>query len=291
MRSSNPALRATAVVAVLAALTAGTATTAQAGKTIEGQSPAAARHDHDHYRYDRSARPLSHQVGPRLGLPDRRRVHVLLRPQRHGRRTPAPQAGPPPRVAGRPRRPRTTRTTRMSSFQLERRRSRTRSAGTTTPGTSWSPRSAPAQAWTDYYDLDYFGEIWAEGRYKAVEGTARTFTLTEGKELYLDCVGPVAHGYPGTTSAAAASPALPPRRRSAKARPPSCRTRSARSALPDRALHRGTRTTGPALSLPARSSVRGGRRRPGPPISCSGHASRSIERRSRVRPSHGCVPA
>ena len=28
-----------------------------------------------------------------------------------------------------------------------------------------------------------------------------------------------------------------------------------------------------------------------PPISCSGPASRSIERRSRVRSSHGCVPA
>lgn len=53
------------------------------------------------------------------------------------------------------------------------------------------------QAWTDYYDLDYFGEVWAEARYKAVKGTARDFSRTEGKELYLDCVGPVAHGYPG----------------------------------------------------------------------------------------------
>ena len=53
------------------------------------------------------------------------------------------------------------------------------------------------QAWTDYYDLDYFGEIWAEARYKAVKGTVRDFTRSEGKELYLDCVGPVRHGYPG----------------------------------------------------------------------------------------------
>jgi hypothetical protein len=54
-----------------------------------------------------------------------------------------------------------------------------------------------AQAWTDYYDLDYFGELWAEGRYKAIKGTVRDFTRSDGKEAYLDCVGPVAHGYPG----------------------------------------------------------------------------------------------
>lgn len=54
-----------------------------------------------------------------------------------------------------------------------------------------------SQAWTDYYDLDYFGELWAEARYKAVKGTSRDFTRNEGKELYLDCVGPVAHGYSG----------------------------------------------------------------------------------------------
>jgi hypothetical protein len=54
-----------------------------------------------------------------------------------------------------------------------------------------------SQAWTDYYDLDYFGELWAEGRYKALKGTTRDFTRAEGKEGYLDCVGPVAHGYSG----------------------------------------------------------------------------------------------
>lgn len=53
------------------------------------------------------------------------------------------------------------------------------------------------QAWTDYYDLDYFGEAWAEGRYRAITGTSRDFTRVEGKETYLDCVGPVAHGYLG----------------------------------------------------------------------------------------------
>ena len=37
------------------------------------------------------------------------------------------------------------------------------------------------QAWTDYYDLDYFGEKWAEARYQALKGTARDFTLTGGQ--------------------------------------------------------------------------------------------------------------
>ena len=53
------------------------------------------------------------------------------------------------------------------------------------------------QAWTDYYDLDYFGELWAEARYEALKGATRDVSRTLGKEAYLDCVGPVAHGYPG----------------------------------------------------------------------------------------------
>lgn len=58
-------------------------------------------------------------------------------------------------------------------------------------------KAGETQAWTDYYDLDYFGELWAEARYKAVKGTTRDFTRSEGKETYLDCAGPVAHGYTG----------------------------------------------------------------------------------------------
>jgi hypothetical protein len=54
-----------------------------------------------------------------------------------------------------------------------------------------------AQAWTDYYDLDYFGELWAEARYHTLKGTAIDLSRTRGKEIYLDCVGPVAHGYTG----------------------------------------------------------------------------------------------
>lgn len=53
------------------------------------------------------------------------------------------------------------------------------------------------QAWTDYYDLDYFGAQWATARWTAVKGTSRTFSTGEGKEAYLDCAGPVAHGYQG----------------------------------------------------------------------------------------------
>lgn len=53
------------------------------------------------------------------------------------------------------------------------------------------------KAWTDYYDLDYFGAQWATARWSAVKGTSRTFSTGEGKEAYLDCAGPVAHGYQG----------------------------------------------------------------------------------------------
>ena len=149
-----------------------------------------------------------------------------------------------------------------------------------------------AQAWTDYYDLDYFGKLWAEGRYKAVEGTARTFTLSEGKELYLDCVGPVAHGYPGNYLSNRGVTAPPRRRRSARVRPPSCPTRSARSAPRDPQLAPGRRRPGRHFAAgPVVCVRRAGGVAPRPPISCSGHASRSIERRSRVRSSHGCVPA
>lgn len=49
-----------------------------------------------------------------------------------------------------------------------------------------------AQAWTDYYDLDYFGERFFEARF------GRDISRTLGKELYLDCAGPVAHGYTGS---------------------------------------------------------------------------------------------
>jgi hypothetical protein len=65
---------------------------------------------------------------------------------------------------------------------------------------AWNELVAKAsltQAWTDYYDLDYFGQQWAQSRYLAVKGTTRSFTLAEGKESYLDCAGPVSHGYPG----------------------------------------------------------------------------------------------
>lgn len=51
------------------------------------------------------------------------------------------------------------------------------------------------QAWTDYYDLDRFASSWAPARWSATTGAARAFTSTDAKEAYLDCAGPVAHGY------------------------------------------------------------------------------------------------
>ena len=53
------------------------------------------------------------------------------------------------------------------------------------------------QAWTDYYDLDYFAERWAEARWVTVTGTRRDLTMQTAKEVYLDCAGPVSHGYRG----------------------------------------------------------------------------------------------
>lgn len=54
-----------------------------------------------------------------------------------------------------------------------------------------------AQAWTDYYDIDRLAVPWIEARHVAVKGTPRTYTQTEAKEGFLDCAGPVAHGYFG----------------------------------------------------------------------------------------------
>lgn len=53
------------------------------------------------------------------------------------------------------------------------------------------------QAWTDYYDLDHFAAPWASGAWSAVTGSPRTFGTAEAKEAFLDCAGPVAHGYRG----------------------------------------------------------------------------------------------
>lgn len=54
-----------------------------------------------------------------------------------------------------------------------------------------------SQAWTDYYDLDFFASPWAPAHWGATATAPRTFTTTEAKEAYLDCAGPVAHGYRG----------------------------------------------------------------------------------------------
>lgn len=58
-------------------------------------------------------------------------------------------------------------------------------------------RVGVTQAWTDYYDIDAFAVPWATARWSAVKGTSRAFSTWEAKEAYLDCAGPVAHGYQG----------------------------------------------------------------------------------------------
>lgn len=47
-----------------------------------------------------------------------------------------------------------------------------------------------SQAWTDYYDINIFAQEWL-----AQKGYA--FSSGLSKELWLDCAGPVSHGYTG----------------------------------------------------------------------------------------------
>jgi hypothetical protein len=56
---------------------------------------------------------------------------------------------------------------------------------------SWAEVSARGtNPWVDYYDLDTHAVEWLAGH-------GYTFDKTLSKELYSDCAGPVAHGYPG----------------------------------------------------------------------------------------------
>ncbi len=58
-------------------------------------------------------------------------------------------------------------------------------------------RVGTAQAWTDYYELDTFAQPWITKRWAATMGTSKTFSTSQAKEGWLDCRGPVAHGYRG----------------------------------------------------------------------------------------------
>lgn len=53
------------------------------------------------------------------------------------------------------------------------------------------------QAWTDYYEIDTFAQPWITKRWSATMGTSKSFTTSQAKEGWLDCRGPVAHGYRG----------------------------------------------------------------------------------------------
>lgn len=194
MRSSNPALRATAVVAVVAALSAGMATTAQAGKTSKGRpggavvttttttTPTTALSSSSIKSVHDSVCPSVAEYTSCTGLS----ITVSDAGATGWTATSAPG----------------NRTTSYNSHYAMSSANWAQTVSHEIGGhhDAWNELVAKVgttQAWTDFYDLDYFGKIWAEGRYKAVVGTVRTFTLSEGKELYLDCVGPVSHGYSG----------------------------------------------------------------------------------------------
>lgn len=52
-------------------------------------------------------------------------------------------------------------------------------------------RVGVSQAWTDYYDIDRLAEPWLEAK------LGYDTTAFYGKEVVLDCEGPVRHGYVG----------------------------------------------------------------------------------------------
>ena len=60
-----------------------------------------------------------------------------------------------------------------------------------------------SQAWTDYYDLDKYAVQWL------YRHTGTTYGTTRAKEMYLDCAGPVEHGYWGNYVGSLASKVCP----------------------------------------------------------------------------------
>ena len=187
MRSSHPALKATAVVAIAAALSAGMATTAQAGKTSKGK-PATTTVTTTVSTSTTIANAQAATCGTVADYTSCAALQVTITNQGAtgyaGNSSPATSA--------------ITYNSYYAGTQADWSNVVAHEVGGHID--AWNELVAKvgtSQAWTDYYDLDYFGKLWAEGQWKAVKGTVRTFTLSEGKEAYLDCAGPVAHGFQG----------------------------------------------------------------------------------------------
>jgi hypothetical protein len=187
VRSSHPALKATVVVAIAAALSAGMATTAQAGKTSKGK-PGSTTVTATTSTTTTIANAQAATCGTVADYTSCTALKVTIANQGAtgyaGNSSPATSA--------------ITYNSYYAGTQADWSNVVAHEVGGHID--AWNELVAKVgttQAWTDYYDLDYFGKLWAEGQWKAVKGTARTFTLSEGKEAYLDCAGPVAHGFQG----------------------------------------------------------------------------------------------
>ena len=190
MRSIHPALRATATVALVAALCAGLAGTAQAGgsKSKKPVKPGTLTTTST-YLTASGIRSVHDTVCPTVAEYTKcanLTVTVSDQGSTGYTATSAPASG--------------SVSYNSSVPQTSAGWSRTVSHEVGGHHDAWNELVAKVgttQAWTDYYDLDYFGELWAEARYKAVKGTTKDVSRSQGKEVWLDCVGPNAHGYPG----------------------------------------------------------------------------------------------
>ena len=187
MRSSHPALKATAVVAVAAALSAGMATTAHAGKTPKGKPSSSTVTA----TVSTATTIANAQAATCASVADYTSCAALkVTIVNQGATGYTGNASP------------ATSSITYNSYYTGSQADWANVVAHEVGGhvDAWNEivaKVGTTQAWTDYYDLDYFGKTWAEGQWKAVKGTARTFTQSEGKEAYLDCAGPVAHGFRG----------------------------------------------------------------------------------------------
>ena len=190
MRSSHPALKATAVVAIAAALSAGMATTAQAGKTPKGK-PGSTTVTTTVSTTTTATTIANAQAATCATVADYTSCAALtVTIANQGATGYAGNSSP------------ATSAITYNSYYAGTQADWSNVVAHEVGGhiDAWNELVAKVgttQAWTDYYDLDYFGALWAAGQWKAVKGTSRTFTQSEGKEAYLDCAGPVAHGFQG----------------------------------------------------------------------------------------------
>lgn len=189
MRSINPALRATATIAIVAALSAGLAGTAQAGKGKPGGGGTTITTTTTTALSASAIKAVHDRVCPTV-VDYTTCASITVTVADFGATGWSATSSPANKTVNYNSRVQMSDASWAQTVSHE-------IGGHHDAWNELVARAGLTQAWVDYYDLDYFGKQWAQARYLAVRGTTRTFTLSEGKESYLDCVGPVSHGYPG----------------------------------------------------------------------------------------------